>query len=64
MDLILDQQDWIYRFEEIEMLANKICSIFKQSSKYHSTEVSLVKERHDKIKNAQKLIEIYKKIVK
>lgn len=57
----------LYRFEEVEMLAECLNMIF--SDQLLASELSkngklVAKERHDKIKNTRTLIEIYNKICK
>lgn len=53
----------VYRFEEVEMLA---CEIIKMFSIEHYTDESasaVAHLRHDKIKNAERMIEIYKDVI-
>ena len=63
-DLMVGFENWMYRFEEIEMLAEKICSIFKNVD-----EVTLdnqrknALDRHNKNQNSQMLLNIYQEIL-
>lgn len=61
-DIMKGYEKWLYRFEEVEMLAKKICDIFSLGKDVSFTNTE-AKERHDKKKNAQALFSIYKKII-
>lgn len=52
----------LYRFEEYEMLASKICAIFAESDKFNPHPVD--KSRYDGEKNINLLIDIYREISK
>ncbi|MFI3240727.1 MAG: glycosyltransferase [Bacteroidales bacterium] len=55
----------LYRFEEIEMLADKICTIFRQTVWPHAERsIEVAKSRHDGDTNRDRLLEIYKNINK
>ncbi len=62
-DMMRGDESHMYRFEEVEMLARKICELFES----HDDEL-LAKmreralQRHDKMTNAVRLAEIYRKI--
>ena len=51
----------LYRYEEYEMLAQKICHIFAQKDKYIPYDFSI--NRYDSVKNASDLLSIYYLIV-
>lgn len=54
----------LYRFEEIEMLAYKICNLFAVSENYdNSLEIKEAENRHSRLNNALTLISIYKSII-
>lgn len=61
-DLMKGNEECLYRFEETEMLAEKICNVFAKSSfsKNMQTEAQV---RHNAKANAKRLIEIYIDIV-
>ena len=63
MDMMKGNEDNLYRFEEIEGLAYKVCSIFASagSQKDMSQEALM---RHDPETNQQQLLSIYKSIIK
>lgn len=64
-DMMKGDEDHLYRFEEVEMLAQKMCQIF--SRKEHHPQTSIMREqalnRHDSEKNVKELIGIYQSIV-
>ena len=50
----------LYRFEEVEMLAWKICNWFERSAKFDNKNmVNMARQRHDSKINNQNLINIY-----
>lgn len=56
---------FMYRYEEVEMLAQQImrlfdCNDFQELSK---KEMDVAKKRHDRLVNAERLVEIYKMII-
>ena len=54
----------LYRFEEVEMLAWKICKLFETSASFdNSTMIDEAKNRHDREKNATELLDIYSSII-
>ena len=54
----------LYRYDDIDSLADLIISIFDQSCCFDNTEmVKVANERHDRTYNGQKLIDIYKTII-
>lgn len=55
----------MYRFEEVEMLAYKICECFEQSAVFNNTEMRRVsRARHDPAANQARLMEIYREVAK
>lgn len=61
-DLMKGNEDNLYRFEDVEMLANKICLIFANKSKQINM-IDIAKIRHNPELNSEKLYFIYKNIV-
>ena len=62
MDMMEGNEENLYRFEEIEMLAFKVCRIFDNKDK----QINLAERaqiRHDSKQNDEKLYNIYKKII-
>ena len=49
----------LYRFEEIEMLANIICDIFSNSKAPSERMIAMAKERHNGEMNVSQLLSIY-----
>lgn len=55
----------LYRFEEFEMLAYKVCQMFETSKSFDNTTMrGVASERHDPKRNAKTLYGIYTKILK
>lgn len=54
---------YLYRFEEIEMMAQRVMELFASDvlSKFSASEIEVAMARHDKSTNANRLIEIYKR---
>lgn len=55
----------LYRFEETEMLAAAICRIFNNDNlaeALSTREIETASKRHDGIKNANRMMEIYKTV--
>ena len=62
-DMMVSNEDGMYRFEEIEMLANKICNIFASSNHYNNDlTMHLAEKRHNATNNIQQLLSIYKQL--
>ena len=61
MDMMENNTDNLYRFEEIEMLAYKICQIFGREERQVDMR-DLALKRHDPFVNAAKLVDIYQSI--
>lgn len=54
----------LYRFDDIDMLAYKICKMFENSADFDSTEMRTVAhERHNASQNVRRLKDIYTSIV-
>lgn len=62
MDMMIGDEQHLYRFEEIEMLATKICEVFAAKDKQVDMRME-ASERHDFFKNASQLHYIYKDII-
>lgn len=63
MDMMKGNEENMYRFEEVEMLAYKICSIFEEKEKIDTSLMqSVAKKRHDPITVINQLYDIYKSI--
>lgn len=59
-------QDYLYRFEEIEMLSNKVCQIFEASQSWshiQEFEITTASQRHSKEKVREQTLEMYKEII-
>jgi len=64
-DMMKGAEENMYRFEEVEMLAMKVCEIFKLEDKVDIEELKLeALRRHDQKENARQLSAIYNKIFK
>ena len=61
-DMMKGNEDNLYRFEEIEMLAEKICTVF--SNKGSQIDMKHVaSKRHDGMQNCDRLYTIYENIL-
>ena len=61
-DMMVGNEGNLYRFEEINMLADKVCQIFaNKESQIDMSSVAL--QRHDQAKNVHQLLDIYSQIV-
>lgn len=59
-DMMRGGEHWLYRFEEIEMLAYKICEVFKMGGSIDTEPMRQVAlQRHDPVKNMLDLMNIY-----
>ncbi len=62
MDMMKGDEEHLYRFEEICMLAEKICTVF--ANKNTQTDmIEIASDRHSQIINLQKLLAIYHDII-
>lgn len=62
MDMMDNNTDNLYRFEEIEMLAYKICQIFGNKERQVDMR-SVAMRRHNQLSNATVLYDIYQSII-
>lgn len=62
MNMMRGNEGNLYRFEEVEMLAYKICKIFENPEHSHDM-IAEAANRHSQENNATQLLEIYKKII-
>ena len=62
-DMMKGNEENLYRFEEIEMLAEKVCRVFRDEDRQVDMRAEATK-RHDPRINANKLIQVYKSIQK
>ena len=61
-DMMNGNEDCLYRFEDYEMLAYKICEVFSKVEN-NIDMIDIAKNRHDPKTNADCLINIYKSII-
>ena len=61
-DLMKGCEENLYRFEEVEMLAEKICNIFKMG-RFQISMSKVAADRHCQEQNAKRQIEIYQEII-
>lgn len=61
-DMMKGCEENLYRFDDREMLAKRICQIFANQDKQINMR-SLALERHDSSSNAQKLLNIYNEVL-
>lgn len=63
-DMMCGDEQHLYRYEDVEVLANKICEIFEMKEMVSTSDMQLnALKRHDPVSNANGLVEIYKKII-
>ena len=62
-DMMCGDKGHIYRFEEPEMLAQKICQIFFLGSKMKIFDREVALQRHGSDSNAQNMLSVYQMIV-
>lgn len=60
-DMMKGNEDNLYRFEEVEMLAEKVCQVFSNLEKQPDMS-SVAKRRHDPDENRDRLLEIYNQV--
>lgn len=54
----------LYRFEEYEMLADKICNVFANSPSFDNTTMRAhAFKRHDSVNNCEQLLSIYQSVI-
>lgn len=61
-DMMKGNEDNLYRFEEVEMLAEKVCRVFSNGEKQNNMS-AIAARRHDPLNNNQQLLSIYHKII-
>lgn len=62
-DMMRGDEEFLYRFEEVEMLAEIICKIFADSkTKKYNSAIQIASERHNAKKNVSQLMHIYKSV--
>jgi len=62
-DMMKGDEDHLYRFEEVEMLAYRICEVFKAGGA-HSSDISRhAAARHNRFDNAKQLMNIYLSLI-
>lgn len=62
MDMMKGNEDNLYRFEEVEMLAKKVCRVFiNERNQIDIRDIAV--QRHDPVKNIEQLYSIYKSII-
>lgn len=59
--MMCGNEDNLYRFEEVEMLAYKVCRIFYNKGAQQSMN-NVANQRHNQLENALSLISIYNQI--
>lgn len=62
MDMMKGNETNLYRFEEVEMLAEKVCRVFKDADKQNDMSV-VAFNRHNPKNNSNQLLAIYKTII-
>lgn len=62
-DMMKGCEDFVYRFEEVEMLADKVCKIFHRFTFRNADFTQEVLSRHDRVKNQEDLLNIYCNII-
>lgn len=63
MDMMNGNEQNIYRFEETEMLASKICKVFEAKGNQTDILRKNAQQRHSPIINSERLLEIYNSVV-
>lgn len=61
-DMMIGCEQNLYRFEEVEMLAYKVCEVFEIEDKQHNM-ISTALNRHDQKANSERLLTIYNEII-
>ena len=63
-DMMKGNEECLYRFEEIEMLAEKICDVFSMSIYDEEQQIKTAHIRHSEAINSQTLFDVYNVIRK
>lgn len=61
-DMMHGDEANLYRFEEVEMLAEKVCGIFKDSKTQQIVQEEAIR-RHNRLQNCVRLMDIYASII-
>lgn len=62
MDMMKGNEENVYRFEEVEMLAEKICRVFKNGSN-QKLMITEAYQRHNPNQNLKQLLSIYNEVM-
>ena len=62
-DMMKGCEEFMYRFEEVEMLANRVCEIFHRFTFSNADLTQEVLSRHDRVENQKDLLNIYCNII-
>ena len=62
-DMMKGNEDNLYRFEEVDMLAEKVCRVFGNKG-VQNLMIDQALERHDRLTNSVRQLEIYHKVAK
>ena len=62
-DMMKGVEENLYRFDEYEMLAEKICCIFSQENLDYGNVQQAARDRHDPERNVNRLLQIYNEII-
>lgn len=62
-DMMDGAEAYLYRFEEVEMLALKICDLFSSQYQVNNITLAAAKLRHDRVENSRALMNIYSEIL-
>ena len=63
MDMMVGDENNLYRFEEVEMLAMKICSVFSECREANFAMQEKARARHDRDVNSARLYHIYRELL-
>ena len=63
MDMMIGDEEHLYRFEEVEMLAEKVCDIFENCRTANISSQERAAIRHDGKRNSEELYSIYQLLV-
>lgn len=61
-DMMIGCEQNLYRFEEVAMLAYKVCEVFEREDKQHNM-ISTARKRHNQKANSERLLTIYNEIM-
>lgn len=62
-DMMKGCEEFMYRFEEVEMLAKKICSLFSEVGNDTKVDIDGILNRHDLNSNIKSILDVYQIIV-